>query len=81
MKFGKRPTIYSITDGQACADHDRSAGEGVGPQEYTLIKLKVQAPYPAKIGASTPSPLVCVVFLPVRVHGLLLSYAVCLCGP
>jgi leucyl-tRNA synthetase len=24
-----------------CADHDRSQGEGVTPQEYTLIKLKV----------------------------------------
>lgn len=24
-----------------CADHDRSEGEGVGPQEYTLIKIKV----------------------------------------
>lgn len=24
-----------------CADHDRSEGEGVGPQEYTLIKLKL----------------------------------------
>ena len=22
-------------------DHDRSSGENVGPQEYTLIKLKV----------------------------------------
>lgn len=22
-------------------DHDRSSGEGVGPQEYTLIKMKV----------------------------------------
>lgn len=24
-----------------CADHDRASGEGVGPQEYTIIKLKV----------------------------------------
>ena len=22
-------------------DHDRSSGEGVGPQEYTLIKMQV----------------------------------------
>lgn len=22
-------------------DHDRASGEGVGPQEYTLIKIKV----------------------------------------
>ena len=26
-----------------CADHDRSEGEGVGPQEYTLIKMQVQS--------------------------------------
>lgn len=42
VKFGKREAIYSIEQGQPCADHDRSSGEGVGPQEYTLIKLKVQ---------------------------------------
>jgi len=39
--FGKRNNVYSLLDGQVCADHDRSEGEGVGPQEYTLIKLKV----------------------------------------
>ena len=26
---------------QPCADHDRASGEGVGPQEYTLIKMRV----------------------------------------
>lgn len=41
IKFGKRYTIYSIKDGQPCMDHDRSDGEGVGPQEYTALKLKV----------------------------------------
>ena len=41
IKFGKRYTIYSAKDGQPCMDHDRSSGEGVGPQEYTLIKMKV----------------------------------------
>ncbi|ELP85013.1 leucyl-tRNA synthetase, cytoplasmic, putative [Entamoeba invadens IP1] len=39
--FGKRYTIYSPLDGQPCADHDRSSGEGVLPQEYTAIKMKV----------------------------------------
>ena len=39
--FGNRPTIYSIEQGQACADHARSEGEGKNPQEYTLIKLRV----------------------------------------
>jgi leucyl-tRNA synthetase len=39
IKFGKRANVFSILDGQVCADHDRASGEGVGPQEYTLIKL------------------------------------------
>jgi leucyl-tRNA synthetase len=51
IKFGKRPTVYSISDGQACADHDRSTGEGVGPQEYTLIKLEVVQPLPPVLAA------------------------------
>ena len=41
ITFGRRPAVYSILDGQPCADHDRSKGEGVGPQEYTLIKLRM----------------------------------------
>lgn len=39
IKFGERYTIYSEKDGQACMDHDRQSGEGVGPQEYTAIKI------------------------------------------
>lgn len=42
IKFGKRYTVYSPKDGQACMDHDRSEGEGVGVQEYTAIKLQVK---------------------------------------
>ncbi|XP_048459558.1 leucine--tRNA ligase, cytoplasmic isoform X1 [Rhincodon typus] len=49
VKFGKRYTIYSPKDGQPCMDHDRHSGEGVGPQEYTLIKMKILEPYPAKL--------------------------------
>lgn len=41
IKFGKRHTIYSPFDRQACLDHDRQSGEGVGPQEYTLVKMRV----------------------------------------
>ena len=50
INFGKRPAIFSTIDKQPCADHERSEGnfffykcpgEGVHPQEYTLIKLKV----------------------------------------
>lgn len=41
IKYGKRYCIYSPKDGQPCMDHDRSEGEGAGPQEYTALKLKV----------------------------------------
>lgn len=40
IKFGKRYTIYSPKDGQACLDHDRSSGEGVTPQEYLCLKMR-----------------------------------------
>lgn len=41
IKFGERYTIYSPKDGQPCMDHDRADGEGIGPQEYTGIKMQV----------------------------------------
>ena len=41
VEFGKRNAIYSISEDQPCADHDRSCGEGLGPQEYTLIKMEL----------------------------------------
>ncbi|KAF5345811.1 hypothetical protein D9756_010874 [Leucocoprinus leucothites] len=41
IKFGERYTIYSPKDGQPCMDHDRQDGEGVGPQEYTALKMEV----------------------------------------
>ncbi|KAK4955455.1 cytosolic leucyl tRNA synthetase [Elasticomyces elasticus] len=40
--YGKRYTVYSPKDGQPCMDHDRTKGEGVGPTEYTALKLKVK---------------------------------------
>lgn len=49
IAYGKRYTIYSPKDGQPCMDHDRSTGEGVGPQEYTLIKIKIVANLPQKL--------------------------------
>ncbi|CAM5999081.1 unnamed protein product [Sphagnum balticum] len=49
IKYGKRYSIYSAKDGQPCMDHDRSSGEGVGPQEYTLIKMKLMDPKPDKL--------------------------------
>lgn len=45
-----RYTIYSPLDGQPCADHDRASGEGVQPQDYTLIKMEVVSPFPPKMG-------------------------------
>uniref|UniRef100_A0A7S0UUZ6 leucine--tRNA ligase n=1 Tax=Polytomella parva TaxID=51329 RepID=A0A7S0UUZ6_9CHLO len=36
----KRYAVFSPLDDQPCADHDRATGEGVGPQEYTLIKME-----------------------------------------
>ncbi|KAI7864072.1 leucyl-tRNA synthetase [Spinellus fusiger] len=41
IKFGERYTVYSPLDQQPCMDHDRQSGEGVAPQEYTGIKMKV----------------------------------------
>lgn len=41
IKYGKRYAVFSELDGQPCADHDRSKGEGVGPQEYTGIKIQL----------------------------------------
>ena len=38
IEFGKRYTIFSPLDNQPCMDHDRQSGEGVLPQEFTLIK-------------------------------------------
>jgi leucyl-tRNA synthetase len=49
VKFGKRYSVYSPMDGQPCADHDRAKGEGVLPQEYTLIKQEVLGPLPEKM--------------------------------
>ena len=33
--------MYSPKDGQPCMDHDRQDGEGLGPQEYTGVKMEV----------------------------------------
>ncbi|RWS07474.1 leucine--tRNA ligase: cytoplasmic-like protein, partial [Dinothrombium tinctorium] len=49
IKYGKRYTIFSPKDNQPCMDHDRSEGEGVAPQEYTLIKLRILDPLPNKL--------------------------------
>ncbi|XP_065886463.1 leucine--tRNA ligase, cytoplasmic-like isoform X2 [Dysidea avara] len=71
VKFGKKHTIYCIKDGQPCMDHDRISGEGVGPQEYTLIKMKMVEPYPAKLKglAGQPVFLVAATLRPETMYG------------
>ncbi|KAL9599799.1 MAG: hypothetical protein Q9219_003585 [cf. Caloplaca sp. 3 TL-2023] len=51
IQYGSRYTVYSPKDGQPCMDHDRTEGEGVAPQEYTALKLKVKewAPEATKV--------------------------------
>ncbi|KZC08152.1 Leucine--tRNA ligase, cytoplasmic, partial [Dufourea novaeangliae] len=71
VKYGKRYTIYSPKDGQPCMDHDRSSGEGVGPQEYTLIKMKLREPYPTSLKALCGKPvyLVAATLRPETMYG------------
>lgn len=71
IKFGKRYTIFSPKDNQPCMDHDRSAGEGVGPQEYSLIKMKVVEPLPEKLKVLSGSPvyLVAATLRPETMYG------------
>jgi leucyl-tRNA synthetase len=66
VKFGKRHTIFSKSDDQPCADHDRSEGEGIGPQEYTLIKLKVIDNIPEKLKKYTENKNVFLVAATLR---------------
>ncbi|MCJ1227281.1 cytosolic leucyl tRNA synthetase [Toensbergia leucococca] len=42
IQYGIRYTVYSPKDGQPCMDHDRTEGEGVAPQDYTALKLRVK---------------------------------------
>ena len=42
IQYGVRYTVYSPKDGQPCMDHDRTEGEGVAPQDYTALKLRVK---------------------------------------
>jgi leucyl-tRNA synthetase len=42
LKYGKRYTIWSSHDNQPCQDHDRSTGEGINCQEYTLVRFKLE---------------------------------------
>lgn len=68
--YGKRYTIFSPKDGQPCMDHDRSTGEGVGPLEYTLIKMKLIDHIPTKLKSlTTPIYLVAATLRPETMYG------------
>lgn len=70
IMFGKRNTIFSPKDGQPCMDHDRSSGEGVGPQEYTLVKMKVIGKAPQKLAqVKAPIYLVAATLRPETMYG------------
>ncbi|XP_045492233.1 leucine--tRNA ligase, cytoplasmic isoform X1 [Colias croceus] len=71
IMFGKRYTIYSPLDKQPCMDHDRSTGEGAGPQEYTLIMMKVLEPLPEvlKCFAGKPVSFVTATLRPETMYG------------
>ncbi|KEP61492.1 UNVERIFIED_CONTAM: leucyl-tRNA synthetase [Hammondia hammondi] len=58
LKFGMRATILSRREKQACADHDRASGEGVGPQEYTVVKLFLQEEKMREASVAQHQPLV-----------------------
>jgi leucyl-tRNA synthetase len=70
IMYGKRHTIFSPKDGQPCMDHDRSSGEGVGPQEYTLIKMKLVGAMPAKLKSiKSPIYMVAATLRPETMYG------------
>lgn len=62
IKYGKRYSIFSPLDNQPCMDHDRSSGENVGPQEYSLIKIQL-VDLPDKIKANLSADLHSKVYL------------------
>ena len=66
IRFGKRPSVYSPLDGQMCADHDRASGEGVGAQEYTLVKLRILEPLPAALASCCSGKAVSLVAATLR---------------
>ena len=79
IAFGKRPTVYSRRDGQACMDHDRASGEGKGFTEYTLIKMTLhtdgratlmdRCPALADVADDVPIILVAATLRPETMYG------------
>uniref|UniRef100_A0A1A9WKF6 leucine--tRNA ligase n=1 Tax=Glossina brevipalpis TaxID=37001 RepID=A0A1A9WKF6_9MUSC len=69
IMYGKRYTVFSPRDGQPCMDHDRSTGEGVGPQDYTLIKMKVLEKSGKLKSLESPIYLVAATLRPETMYG------------
>ena len=67
--------VYSPKDQQPCADHDRQSGEGVAPQEYTLIKQELIKPFPAALASlKDKNVIICSCLLLIISHPLLLYH-------
>ncbi|KAL9040610.1 MAG: hypothetical protein Q9214_004418, partial [Letrouitia sp. 1 TL-2023] len=84
VQFGSRYTIYSPKDGQPCMDHDRTEGEGIGPQEYTAMKLKVRewAPEAAQIIQGKISEAANIYFVPATLRPeTMYGQTCCFVGP
>lgn len=75
IMFGKRLSIFSPNENQPCADHDRASGEGVVPQEYTAIKLRLVSKPPPALQSFVDEPshsgvfLLCATLRPETMYG------------
>lgn len=84
IQYGIRYTVYSPKDGQPCMDHDRTEGEGVAPQDYTAIKLKVKewAPKAAELIRGKLSHSAIVYFVPATLRPeTMYGQTCCFVGP
>lgn len=84
IQYGIRYTVYSPKDGQPCMDHDRTEGEGVTPQDYTAIKLKVKewAPKAAELIRGKLADSAIVYFVPATLRPeTMYGQTCCFVGP
>lgn len=84
IQYGIRYTVYSPKDGQPCMDHDRTEGEGVAPQDYTAIKLKVEewAPKAAELIRGKLADSAIVYFVPATLRPeTMYGQTCCFIGP